>query len=134
MLSCSIRYYTYMFHSPSGSINKPFRALLFDSWYDQYVGVVCLVRVVDGKIRKGMCSCIHSHHLLTRVYTGDKIAFVHSDSKYDVSEVKSASFESDQSFNLSQTRLESCILNNFPLDTCKCICYIATMTILLPFD
>lgn len=40
-------------YSPPGSKDKPFRALLFDSWYDQYVGVVCMVGVVDGVIRKG---------------------------------------------------------------------------------
>ena len=38
---------------PSGDIEKPFRSLLFDSWYDKYVGVVCLIAVKDGSIRKG---------------------------------------------------------------------------------
>jgi len=38
---------------PGGDVNKPLRALLFDSWYDTYVGVVCLMAVVDGKLQKG---------------------------------------------------------------------------------
>ena len=37
--------------SPSGSPDLPLRALLFDSWYDAYQGVVILVRVVDGTVR-----------------------------------------------------------------------------------
>ena len=36
-----------------GDPTKPLRALLVDSWYDSYLGVVVLVRVVDGTIRKG---------------------------------------------------------------------------------
>jgi len=39
---------------PSGSINNPLRALIFDSWYDSYMGVVTLVRIYDGRIYKGM--------------------------------------------------------------------------------
>ena len=35
------------------NLEKPFRALVFDSEYDSYKGVVAFVRVVDGKIRKG---------------------------------------------------------------------------------
>lgn len=38
---------------PKGDINAPLKALLFDSWYDAYLGVVCLIRVFDGSIRKG---------------------------------------------------------------------------------
>jgi GTP-binding protein LepA len=38
---------------PAGDPNAPLRALIFDSWFDPYVGVVLLVRVVDGRIAKG---------------------------------------------------------------------------------
>ncbi len=38
---------------PKGDINKPLKALLVDSWYDAYLGVVVLFRVVDGEIKKG---------------------------------------------------------------------------------
>ncbi len=36
-----------------GEIDKPLKALLVDSWYDAYLGVIVLVRVIDGKIKKG---------------------------------------------------------------------------------
>jgi GTP-binding protein LepA len=38
---------------PQGDADKPLKALLVDSWYDAYLGVVVLVRVVDGVIKKG---------------------------------------------------------------------------------
>src|SRR3990172_3857757 len=38
---------------PSGDSDAPLRALLFDSWYDTYQGVVVLVRVVDGSVSPG---------------------------------------------------------------------------------
>ncbi|MFY9287262.1 MAG: translation elongation factor 4, partial [Alphaproteobacteria bacterium] len=38
---------------PKGQLDAPLKALLVDSWYDAYLGVVILVRVVDGVIRKG---------------------------------------------------------------------------------
>ncbi|HLT77382.1 MAG TPA: translation elongation factor 4 [Ferrovibrio sp.] len=39
---------------PKGDRDAPLKALLVDSWYDAYLGVVVLFRVVDGVIRKGM--------------------------------------------------------------------------------
>jgi GTP-binding protein LepA len=39
--------------APKGDIAKPLKALLIDSWYDAYLGVVVLFRVVDGEIKKG---------------------------------------------------------------------------------
>ena len=38
---------------PDGDIDKPTKALLVDSWYDIYLGVIVLVRVIDGSLRKG---------------------------------------------------------------------------------
>src|ERR671935_445111 len=40
--------------SPSGSPDAPLKALIFDSWYDPYRGVVIVIRVIDGSIRPGM--------------------------------------------------------------------------------
>ena len=40
--------------TPKGDPNNPLKALLVDSWYDQYLGVVNLIRIIDGKITKGM--------------------------------------------------------------------------------
>jgi GTP-binding protein LepA len=55
---------------PSGDPDAPFRALIFDSKFDQYRGVVCLVRVVDGSIR-----------------AGDRIQFVSTGVQHEVTEV-----------------------------------------------
>ncbi len=38
---------------PTGDATKPLTALLVDSWYDQYLGVVILVRVRDGRLKRG---------------------------------------------------------------------------------
>ncbi|WP_236865190.1 translation elongation factor 4 [Candidatus Hydrogenosomobacter endosymbioticus] len=39
---------------PSGNINAPFKALLIDSWYDPYFGVIVLARIKDGAVKAGM--------------------------------------------------------------------------------
>jgi GTP-binding protein LepA len=40
--------------SPKGDLNQKLKCLLVDSWYDAYLGVVILVRIIDGKIKKNM--------------------------------------------------------------------------------
>ena len=38
---------------PTGDADAPVKALLVDSWYDQYLGVVILVRIKDGRLKRG---------------------------------------------------------------------------------
>ncbi|THH35182.1 elongation factor 4 [Aliishimia ponticola] len=39
--------------APEGDPDGPFKAMLVDSWYDAYLGVVVLIRVIDGHLKKG---------------------------------------------------------------------------------
>ncbi|MFK7868468.1 MAG: translation elongation factor 4 [Roseobacter sp.] len=39
--------------APKGDADAPLKAMLVDSWYDAYLGVIVLIRVIDGKLRKG---------------------------------------------------------------------------------
>ena len=55
------------FPPPQADRQKPLRALIFDSWFDSYQGVVTLCRIVDGRVRKG-----------------DKIKFMSNDHEYEV--------------------------------------------------
>ncbi len=43
----------YNIPAPTGDADAPLSALIFDSYFDAYRGVVALVRVVDGMMRKG---------------------------------------------------------------------------------
>jgi GTP-binding protein LepA len=55
---------------PRGDRDAPLKAMLVDSWYDPYLGVVILIRVIDGVIRKGqeiMFMAAGTKHLVDRV-------------------------------------------------------------------
>ena len=56
--------------APSGDTTKPLKALIFDSYYDQYRGVMISVRIFDGEVK-----------------VGDKIRFMASGSDYEVIEL-----------------------------------------------
>lgn len=56
--------------APQGNIAAPLKALLIDSWYDSYLGVIILVRLYDGTIRKKMQIRMMSNNA---VYTVDKV-------------------------------------------------------------
>ncbi|HBD29139.1 MAG TPA: elongation factor 4 [Candidatus Lambdaproteobacteria bacterium] len=38
---------------PAGNPDAPLRALIFDSWFDSYLGIVIMIRIIDGKVRVG---------------------------------------------------------------------------------
>ena len=56
--------------APSGDVNAPLKALIFDSYYDNYKGAVCLVRIKDGRIK-----------------VGDRMEIMSNGKQYDVVEV-----------------------------------------------
>lgn len=70
--------------APKGEPNGPLKAMLVDSWYDKYIGVVILVRVVDGVLRKGMTIRMMSTNA---VYTVDTVG-VFTPKKVQVDELK----------------------------------------------
>ena len=55
---------------PQGDANKPLQALIIDSWFDNYVGVVSLVRVVNGSLAKGSKFTVMS---TGRSYNADRV-------------------------------------------------------------
>ncbi|HZW61572.1 MAG TPA: translation elongation factor 4 [Candidatus Babeliales bacterium] len=56
--------------SPKSNLNEPLRALLFDSWFDEYRGVVCLIAINNGAVKKG-----------------DTITLMHTNVTYEVLEL-----------------------------------------------
>jgi len=56
--------------SPKGDKNQNLKCLLVDSWYDSYLGVIILLRVIDGKIKKNMKIKMMSSN---REYTVEKV-------------------------------------------------------------
>ncbi len=58
--------------SPVGDANAPTRALIYDSWFDNYLGALALVRVYDGSIKKGqvvrMMNTEHEQQVLSLMY------------------------------------------------------------------
>ncbi len=52
---------------PSGDPEAPLKALLFDSWYDAYRGVTCLVRIKEGVLRAGMNIRLFGSSLVSQV-------------------------------------------------------------------
>lgn len=49
-----------VFPSPKGDPSQSFRALLFDSWFDEYRGIICLIEVIDGMVKKGDVVVAHN--------------------------------------------------------------------------
>ena len=58
--------------APSGDENAPTKALIYDSWFDNYLGALALVRVYDGEIRKGQEVLVmgtnNKHEVLSLTY------------------------------------------------------------------
>ena len=58
--------------SPVGDTNAPTKALIYDSWFDNYLGALALVRVYDGSIKKGqmirMMNTKEEHQVLNLMY------------------------------------------------------------------
>jgi GTP-binding protein LepA len=59
---------------PRGKVEDPLRALIFDSYFDRYRGAIPSIRVVDGRIEKGMKIAFGSHP--DDVYTVDEVGYL----------------------------------------------------------
>ncbi len=89
--------------SPKGDKNQNLKCLLVDSWYDSYLGVIILVRVIDGKIKKNMKIKMMSSN---REYTVEKVG-VFTPKPTDIDELNSGEigFIITGIKNLSETKV-----------------------------
>ena len=69
--------------APTGDIEAPLKAMLVDSWYDPYLGVIILVRIKDGVLKKGMKIRMMAHG---RTYEVERVGIFTPKMK-DVSEL-----------------------------------------------
>ena len=60
--------------APRGTPDAPFRALIFDSYYDRYRGAIPSIRVVDGRVRQGMRIAFGAHK--DDIYQVDEVGYL----------------------------------------------------------
>ena len=96
--------------SPKGDKNQNLKCLLVDSWYDSYLGVIILVRVIDGKIKKNMKIKMMSSN---REYTVEKVG-VFTPKPTDIDELNSGEigFIITGIKNLSETKVGDTICDS----------------------
>ena len=96
--------------SPKGDKSQNLKCLLVDSWYDSYLGVIILVRVIDGKIKKNMKIKMMSSN---REYTVEKVG-VFTPKPTDIDELNSGEigFIITGIKNLSETKVGDTICDS----------------------
>ena len=96
--------------SPKGDKNQNLKCLLVDSWYDSYLGVIILVRVIDGKIKKNMKIKMMSSN---KEYTVEKVG-VFTPKPIDIDELNSGEigFIITGIKNLSETKVGDTICDS----------------------
>ena len=96
--------------SPRGDKNQNLKCLLVDSWYDSYLGVIILVRVIDGKIKKNMKIKMMSSN---KEYTVEKVG-VFTPKPIDIDELNSGEigFIITGIKNLSETKVGDTICDS----------------------
>ncbi len=96
--------------SPKGNKNENLKCLLVDSWYDSYLGVIILVRVIDGKIKKNMKIKMMSSN---KEYTVEKVG-VFTPKPIDIDELNSGEigFIITGIKNLSETKVGDTICDS----------------------